>query len=107
MLTGSESGSYFGNSVAVVDDLDGDGVGELLVGSPGAAVNGNARSGKAYLFPGNAPTSSSSVADFEAGTYTGLRTFSGESDGQVTRKPVAGSSTSTSRMNSAAPFMTG
>jgi hypothetical protein len=47
---------FFGNAVAGVPDVDGDGVGDLLVGAYGeedlSVVNGNLLTGKAYVFSG-------------------------------------------------------
>lgn len=45
------AGERFGSSLAIVDDIDGDDVFELLVGAPGATPNGP-ESGSAYLLSG-------------------------------------------------------
>jgi hypothetical protein len=42
----------FGHSVAVVPDLTGDGVADLLVGAPGEMVNGFANAGRVYVISG-------------------------------------------------------
>ena len=41
-----------GQSVAVLDDLDGDGIAELLVGSPGVNASGTSQDGAAFLYSG-------------------------------------------------------
>lgn len=48
-----ESGGLFGNAVAGVDDADGDGQGDVLVG---AYYEGDGTPGRAYLFSGNQET---------------------------------------------------
>ena len=50
-LTGARPGAAFGASVAASPDVDGDGLGELVVGAPGDH-GGAARSGTARLYTG-------------------------------------------------------
>ena len=51
VLQGSEAGQWFGYDLAGVDDVDGDGLADLLVGAPGADHNGP-DTGAAYLYLG-------------------------------------------------------
>ncbi len=51
VLRGLGSYDFFGKSVAGVGDVNGDGLGDLLVGAPGESTNG-AGAGAAYLFSG-------------------------------------------------------
>ena len=57
-LSGESSADEAGASLAVVDDLDGDGTSELLVGAPGGSV--------AYLLFGGAVSGSTALADADA-----------------------------------------
>ncbi|MGH9870388.1 MAG: Ig-like domain-containing protein [Candidatus Polarisedimenticolia bacterium] len=50
-IGGPNAGANFGRGVAAVEDIDGDGIGELLVGAPRAQPNG-VDSGAAYLIFG-------------------------------------------------------
>jgi hypothetical protein len=59
---------HFGASVAIVGDVNGDGVSDLLIGAPNVSVGGSAR-GKAYLFWGG--------QDFDANPD---QQFDGEAD---------------------------
>jgi hypothetical protein len=54
VLRGDQVGAYFGQSIAGVGDVNGDGYPDLLVGEPFATVNGNAYAGKAFLYLGGA-----------------------------------------------------
>lgn len=50
-LTGEAERDYFGTSMAMVGDVDGDGAEDLLVGAP-ANITGGAGGGRAYLYRG-------------------------------------------------------
>jgi len=50
-LVGEQQGDYAGLSCAMVDDIDGDGVSDVLIGAPGAD-GGTSNEGKAYLVYG-------------------------------------------------------
>ena len=45
-----QASAYFGLSVAVLGDMNEDGVPELLVGAPGQDVGGNSNQGQAFIF---------------------------------------------------------
>jgi hypothetical protein len=47
---------FFGSSIAVLPDLDGDGFPEILVGVPGMEVDGNVAAGMALLYSGHDST---------------------------------------------------
>lgn len=47
-----QAGAEFGSAIAKVDDIDGDGVPDLLVGAPRQDVAGNVDQGQAYLLSG-------------------------------------------------------
>lgn len=47
-----QAGAEFGSAIAKVDDIDGDGVPDLLVGAPKQDVAGNSDQGQAYLISG-------------------------------------------------------
>lgn len=49
---GEQLSSRFGEDVAGVGDVDGDGAGDLLVGAKGERVGGRRSAGRAYLFSG-------------------------------------------------------
>ncbi|MBC8329374.1 MAG: FG-GAP repeat protein, partial [Planctomycetes bacterium] len=51
-FNGLEHDEQFGTSVSMVDDVDGDGVIDLLVGAPGRKVNGLYRAGSVELYSG-------------------------------------------------------
>ena len=57
ILTGDENGAHFGASVAVVLDVNNDGVDDLLVGAPlhDAGGGAGANRGRAYVFFGGSP----------------------------------------------------
>jgi hypothetical protein len=50
--TGQDWGDQFGDSVAIVEDLNGDGIDECLVGSPFADPNSIWDAGSAFLYSG-------------------------------------------------------
>ena len=52
VLSGDESNDLFGNSIAGVGDVNGDGYPDLLVGSPLSTIGGHAQAGKALLYLG-------------------------------------------------------
>jgi hypothetical protein len=55
LQTGSdnqENGRRFGEAVAGIGDVNGDGTPDVIVGAPGQDIGGNDRAGKAYLFSG-------------------------------------------------------
>jgi hypothetical protein len=60
---GTNSYDYLGASLAWCDDLDGDGLSDLVVGSPGATIAGLLHSGKVEIY--------------STGTWTLLREFDG------------------------------
>lgn len=47
-LAGEWSGDFFGNSVSAAGDVNGDGIGDLIIGAPGADINGFS-SGRSYV----------------------------------------------------------
>lgn len=49
---GAASNATLGSSVAGAGDVDGDGVGDLIVGAPSVSVNGLFKNGAAYVFSG-------------------------------------------------------
>jgi hypothetical protein len=49
---GSTNGDGFGSAVALIGDVDGDGVGDWLAGAPWADVSGTRSVGAAYVFSG-------------------------------------------------------
>ena len=51
-LTGEQIGENFGHAVAGIGDIDGDGRGDLLVGSPGFDGTVGTNNGRAYVFSG-------------------------------------------------------
>lgn len=51
-FVGEQFGDQFGHSVAILQDLNGDGYGECLVGAPMASPNSIWQSGSAYVFSG-------------------------------------------------------
>jgi hypothetical protein len=79
-IHGSTPGSYFGHGVAIVEDSDGDGAGEVLVGAPWAAADALTHAGKAYLLPA-ASGGTSSLATYESGALSGAKVFTGEAGG--------------------------
>ena len=71
-LVGESDGDYFGQSVRGVDDLDGDGYDELLIGAPYAETD----VGVAYLYGGSATGFASRVEVTEAvASFKGSNTF--------------------------------
>jgi hypothetical protein len=44
--------SGFGKALAVIEDLNGDGFGEIIIGAPNAVINGNRDTGSIYLVKG-------------------------------------------------------
>ncbi len=63
---GNEAGLRFGASIAFLGDVDGDGLGDVFIGAPGAS-NGQASEGRVYLFRG--------VAGNPGGPGSGAQTF--------------------------------
>jgi hypothetical protein len=72
-FSGSESGSYFGGSVAALGDTDGDGADDLAVG---AQYMGDDENGRVYVFGGGfgstADAESAAMAWFEGEAYNYL-----------------------------------
>jgi len=56
-IPGPQSSSYFGSSVAGAGDVNGDGLGDIVVGAPQA----NSGQGYAYVYEGSFPSSTSFV----------------------------------------------
>ncbi|MEM6328226.1 MAG: FG-GAP-like repeat-containing protein [Bacteroidota bacterium] len=48
----TEAGGAFGTAVAAIDDLNGDGVRDLIVGAPGESVGGASAAGRVYVLSG-------------------------------------------------------
>lgn len=42
--------NMFSQSIRAAGDLDGDGISEVIVGEPGATINGKSKAGKVYIF---------------------------------------------------------
>ena len=51
-VVGGAAGSYLGRDPAVIDDLNGDGYGEWVVGAQSETRGGTSRAGGVYVFHG-------------------------------------------------------
>ena len=80
------SGSFAGSSIAGGGDLNGDGVDDLLVGAPRAAVAGRGRPGAVYVVFGGPRPASGRILLGAAGT--GVR-IAGATHGDATGQAVA------------------
>ena len=49
---GSQTNDWFGETLASLRDLDGDGVRELMVGAPGADLGSNTNAGRVFVYSG-------------------------------------------------------
>lgn len=77
-VNGDSTQRYFGSSVAGLDDLNGDGIGEILIGQEG----GMNRPGAGYVFSGEAHAAGEMrVADFQPATTLAARTILADLDG--------------------------
>jgi Ca2+-binding RTX toxin-like protein len=65
-IDGGAAGDYSGHSVAALGDINGDGFGDVLIGSPYADVNGRFSSGTTYVVYGNASGANVDLASFDA-----------------------------------------
>ncbi len=54
VLSGSESGAYFGRSVSTAGDVNGDGYSDIVVGAPGVDVTPGSDTGRWYIYLGSA-----------------------------------------------------
>ena len=68
-ITGVTAGDYLGYSAAVAPDLDGDGLGDLILGAPAAGTT--TTPGKAYVFYGLDARSGTVAASTADATLTG------------------------------------
>lgn len=84
-LTGAAADDFFGNSVAGVGDVDGDGFGDVFVGARNA-TDGIDRPGRAYLFLGSA----TGISDCDVGTGCADMMITGETNGDLLGISVSG-----------------
>ncbi|VEP17037.1 putative calcium-binding protein,FG-GAP repeat protein [Hyella patelloides LEGE 07179] len=54
-ISGIDGGDSFGSSVSSAGDVNGDGLDDLLIGAPGADVDGNENAGESYVIFGFTP----------------------------------------------------
>lgn len=81
-LLGSGTGSFLGNSVAGVGDLDGDGLADFIMGEEGAHANGLSDSGAAHVISGATGATIHSFSGGHTGDFFGLQVASaGDVDG--------------------------
>ena len=66
-IDGASAGDQAGTAVGRVGDANGDGIGEVIVGSPRAGANGRTDSGSAHLVFGKSSASSMDLASLGAG----------------------------------------
>lgn len=66
-LAGDTAGGLAGQAVAVLDDLDGDGLAEILVGAPNTSINGRTQAGQVYVVYGNEREQTHPLAEVAAG----------------------------------------
>jgi hypothetical protein len=65
-IDGAATGDSSGKSVASLGDINGDGFGDVLIGSPYADANGRWSSGVSYVVYGNASGTNLDLANFDA-----------------------------------------
>ena len=65
-ITAEATGDWMGTSVAKAGDINGDGIGDIILGAPNAAANSNAKAGKAYVIFGK----SSGFSDISLSSFT-------------------------------------
>ena len=51
-LDGSDASELFGMTLAAAGDIDGDGVADIVVGAPGASLEGRVQAGSVFVFSG-------------------------------------------------------
>ncbi len=86
------AGEGFGQSVAGVGDVDGDGVDDFMVGSPRANPNGVSEAGSAYLFSGKVDSLLYRIDGDSAGDWLGYAVSgAGDVDGDGTADFIIGS----------------
>jgi hypothetical protein len=86
VIRGALGGDQAGNSVAAAGDVNGDGLGDIVVGAPGADNNGRQDSGSAYVVFGQASPTQVDLATLGSG---GLR-IDGAAAGHRAGRSVAG-----------------
>lgn len=82
----STAWTYLGNSVDVVDDLDGDGTADLLVAAPSESAVTPSSGGAAYVFRGpltGTVDTTDAVASFEASADEGNAPFTASTAGDI------------------------
>ena len=75
-MEGTGVGSQLGTSVVGLGDIDGDGLGDLLLGAPNRSVGGELEAGRGYLVPGTASEATVDLSMLESsstldGEYAG------------------------------------
>ncbi len=80
ILDGVDAGDAAGAAVAAINDLNGDGIAEFLVGAPGVDVGGEADAGRVYVAWGDTVAGGIDLADASAGNGAGY-SINGEAAG--------------------------
>jgi len=88
-LTGEAADDRAGQSVSAAGDIDGDGIGDLIVGATRRDIAGGTDAGAAYvIYGGQGLTGSISLADVVSGAVRGFR-LTGEGASDLAGLPVS------------------
>lgn len=90
MVSGLAAGDLLGRSVGTAGDVNGDGYGDLILGAPGATVNGQAQAGAVYLIFGQSDLGAGGLLSLDSLAEGKGITLTGEAAGDLTGLLVSG-----------------